>query len=299
VHAYQGLYFRHQIEATNAPTSYTADDLPAGLTLNGSSGLLYGSIAALGSYPVTIHATNAFGTSSAVVTIEVRTVAIGLAESLDATAQTFASSGDLSWFPQSIYYSSDTQDAARTGAIGHGQSSVLSTDVTGPCKVVFYWAVSSEPDFDYLRFFIDDVEQASISGEVGWTRKGFLVPAGTHALKWSYTKDEATIGGLDSGFVDRFSIFFDGDGDGIHSDIEEWFGTSDSVPASRPVTTLSRTTTTTLTFPSVPGKEYRIEYSEDLIDWTPVLVTATAATTTWTDLNAVNKTKRFYRVAIP
>lgn len=299
VHAYQGLYFRHQIEATNAPTSYTADDLPAGLTLNGSSGLLYGSLAALGSYPVTIHATNAFGTSSAVVTIEVRTVAIGLAESLDATAQTFASSGDLSWFPQSIYYSSDTQDAARTGAIGHGQSSVLSTDVTGPCKVVFYWAVSSESDFDYLRFFIDDVEQASISGEVGWTRKGFLVPAGTHTLKWSYTKDAATIGGLDSGFVDRFSIFFDGDGDGVHSDIEEWFGTSDSDPASRPATTLSRTTTTTLTFPSVSGKEYRIEYSEDMIDWTPVLVTATAASTTWTDLNAVNKTKRFYRVAIP
>jgi hypothetical protein len=36
-----------------------------------------------------------------------------------------------------------------------------------------------------------------------------------------------------------------------------------------------------------------------LIDWTPVIVTAISSTTTWADLNAVNKTRRFYRVVIP
>ena len=55
----------------------------------------------------------------------------------------------------------------------------------------------------------------------------------------------------------------------------------------------------TLTFPSVPGNTYRIEHSQDLVNWTPTFIKATAAITTWTDLNAVNKTRRFYRVAIP
>ena len=112
-------------------------------------------------------------------------------------------------------------------------------------------------------------------------------------------KDEATESGLDSGFVDTFAIHHDNDGDGIYSDIETWFGTSDSSAASQPAFALSRGTSTTLQFPTVPGNDYRVEYSDDLKKWTPVIITATGASTTWTDLNAVNKTKRFYRVVIP
>jgi hypothetical protein len=62
---------------------------------------------------------------------------------------------------------------------------------------------------------------------------------------------------------------------------------------------LSRGTSTTLQFPTVSGNDYRVEYSDDLKKWTPTIVTATGASTTWTDLNAVSKTKRFYRVVIP
>ncbi|MDZ4286489.1 MAG: S8 family serine peptidase [Prosthecobacter sp.] len=299
VHAYQGVYFRQQIEATNAPTHYAADNLPAGLSLHAASGLIYGSVASVASYAVTIHATNTFGTSTETLTIDVSTLAAGLAEAIDAPAQVITSSGDLSWTPQWLY-SSDGDDAARSGAIANEQSSVMTTEVAGPCKIVFYWGVSSEPNYDYLRFFIDNVEQAAISGEVGWTRKGYLIPAGTHTLKWAYSKDEATVGGLDSGFVDRFAIHYDADGDGIYSDVEEWFGTSDSDAGNLPFTALSRDAATTLTFASVSGNAYRVETSDDLIYWTPAtIITATSASTAWTDLNAGNKMRRFYRVAIP
>lgn len=298
VDAYQGVYFRHQIEATHAPTSYSADGLPTGLSLQSSTGLIYGSVATLGNYPVTIHATNDFGTSTATITIAVSTVAIGLAEAIDAPSQTITTSGDLSWTPNWLY-TADGDDAARTGAIDHDQTSEMSTQITGPCKVVFYWGVSSEDGYDFLRFSIDNVEQEAISGEVGWTRKAFIIPAGTHTLKWSYSKDEATVSGLDSGFLDRFSIHHDADGDGIHDDLESWFGTSDSNFNSQPTTSLSRTSGTSITFPSVAGNDYLVEFSNDLIHWSAVLVTATGTTTTWTDLNAANKTQRFYRVAIP
>ncbi|MCB1278766.1 putative Ig domain-containing protein, partial [Prosthecobacter sp.] len=298
IHAYQGVYFRHQLEATDAPSSFSADNLPAGLILHETSGLIYGSVATIGSYPVTIHATNSIGTTTDTVVIDIASVALGLAEAIDAPMQTVATTGDLTWTPQQ-FYSGDGEDAARSGLIDNLQESIMTTDVTGPCKVTFYWGISSEKDYDFLRFYIDDAEQEAISGEVGWTRKGFLVPAGTHTLKWAYIKDDFTASGLDSGFVDQFAIHHDNDGDGIHSDLESWFGTSDDDPASLPRTVLSRTTATSLRFPSVSGNDYRIEYSDDLIEWQAVIVTATGPSTTWTDLNAVKKTRRFYRVVIP
>lgn len=298
VQAYQGVYFRHQLEATNAPENWSAENLPAGLTLHGPTGLIYGSVAAVGSYPVTIHATNSLGGGTETITLNVGTVTQGLADVLDAPSQTFTTSGDLPWVPQELY-SSDGVNAARSGAIDNLQQSVMTTQVTGPCKVVFYWGVSSEADYDFLRFHIDDVEQDAISGEVGWTRKGFLVPAGTHTLKWAYIKDDFTAAGLDSGFVDRLSFHQDLDGDGTYSDIEAWFGTSDNDAGSQPHPVLSRSSTTTLQFPSVSGNDYLVEYSDDLKTWKATMVNATGASTTWTDLNAVNKTRRFYRVVIP
>ncbi len=298
IQAFQGVYFRHALEATNAPATFSADNLPAGLTLHATTGLIYGSVATTGSFPVTVHATNSFGTGTATITIHVGTVSEGLAVAIDAPAQVVTTSGDQGWIPQQLY-SSDREDAARSGPVSDLQQSVMTTDVTGPCKVIFYWGISSEPDYDFLRFYIDNVEQDAISGELGWTRKGFLVPAGAHTLKWAYIKDDFTAAGLDSGFVDRFATYQDNDGDGIYADDEAWFGTSDNDSNNRPQFVLNRSTSTTLQFPSVSGNDYRVEYSADLVKWTPVVITATGASTTWTDLNAVNKTRRFYRIVIP
>lgn len=299
VQAYQGVYFRHQLEATNAPSTWSADDLPSGLTLHKPTGLIYGSVVTLGTYPVTIHATNSSGTGTKTITIQVGTVEEGLAAAIDAPHQVVSTSGNLGWAPQQLY-SSDGEDAARSGPVSGLEQSVMTTEVSGPCKVTFYWGVSSEAGYDFLRFYIDDVEQDAISGEVGWTRKGFLLSEGAHTLKWAYIKDDYTDSGLDSGFVDRLETHLDADGDGAHADIEAWFGTSDASASTLPQPSLTRTGSgATLEFPSVSGRDYRIEYSDDLIDWTPVIVTAEGTTTTWTDLNAANKTRRFYRIRIP
>ena len=296
--AYEGVYFRQNIIASNAPSTYTADGLPDGLTLDATTGLLYGSVATPGTYQIMVYATNTFGTTTQAITLQVGTVEQGLAEALDAPAQSFATAGDLTWVPQWLY-AHDGVDSARSGPIGDLQHSEMTTAVTGPCKATFYWGVSSEEGYDFLHFYIDGVEQEAISGEVGWTRKGYLIPAGTHTLKWDYIKDEYTASGLDSGLVDQFGIYYDNDGDGVHSDLETWFGTSDSDPRSFPQTALSRTTSATLQFPSVLNNDYLIEYSDDMQAWTSEIFTATGSSSTWTDLDAVKKTSRFYRVGIP
>jgi hypothetical protein len=62
-----GSSFSHQVTATNSPTSFSATGLPSGLSINGTSGLISGTVlssATAGVYSVAIKATNAGGTGS-------------------------------------------------------------------------------------------------------------------------------------------------------------------------------------------------------------------------------------------
>jgi len=68
--------------------------------------------------------------------------------------------------------------------------------------VTFWYSVSSETNYDYLRFFIDNVELDKWSGTVGWTQASYPVSDGTHTFKWSYTKDYSVSNGSDAGWVD-------------------------------------------------------------------------------------------------
>ena len=63
--ATQGKPFRFQIAATNNPTSYGADNLPDGVTVNPVTGLISGVSTVYGSGFATIYAANAGGTYSA------------------------------------------------------------------------------------------------------------------------------------------------------------------------------------------------------------------------------------------
>ena len=63
--------FSYQITATNSPTSFAATGLPDGLTLDPVAGLISGTPTTEGVYDVVISATNASGTGSATLEIDV------------------------------------------------------------------------------------------------------------------------------------------------------------------------------------------------------------------------------------
>ncbi len=67
-----GLAFSYQISATNAPTSFDASGLPAGLTVNPATGAIAGIPTVEGNTTATISATNAAGTGSASLVITIQ-----------------------------------------------------------------------------------------------------------------------------------------------------------------------------------------------------------------------------------
>ncbi len=99
-----------------------------------------------------------------------------------------------------------TGDAARTGPIGHAQSSFLETTVTGPRNLSFNWKASSELNKDYLEFYIDDVFKERISGNTDWQQKDYILNAGQHKLAWQYYKNASGVSGSDCGWVDNIRL---------------------------------------------------------------------------------------------
>ncbi len=88
------------------------------------------------------------------------------------------------------------------------QNSNLSYQVTltGPGTIVFWAKVSSEEDYDWGRFLIDNSQKMNISGEVDWTKYSYELTAGTHTLIWTYYKDVSSASGDDCFYVDDITI---------------------------------------------------------------------------------------------
>jgi subtilisin family serine protease len=94
--------------------------------------------------------------------------------------------------------------SARSGDVGNYENSDLevTVEVVASGDISFWYRVSSESNYDYLRFYVDGAQVASWSGTVPWTQLTHPVSAGTRTFKWSYTKDQSVSTGEDAGWVD-------------------------------------------------------------------------------------------------
>ena len=128
-----------------------------------------------------------------------------LADALDITEFDWATGGDAVWYGQTDV-SNDSVDAARSAASRHDETSTLETTISDPGTLTFVWKVSSEPGYDFLRFFLNGVEQPGIpgiSGEVGWQPVSVPIPAGVNNVRWTYSKDFSISTGADAGWLDE------------------------------------------------------------------------------------------------
>lgn len=119
------------------------------------------------------------------------------------SAWNWTQSGTLPWTVATGTVHGGTY-AAKSGAITDGQTSSMSLalQVASSSNLSFYYKVSSEATYDYLKFYIDGVQQTQWAGEVDWTLATYTLAAGAHTCTWTYSKDGSVSNGSDAAWVD-------------------------------------------------------------------------------------------------
>ncbi|HLT35959.1 MAG TPA: DUF4215 domain-containing protein [Enhygromyxa sp.] len=128
-------------------------------------------------------------------------------ETGDLTLLPWMTSGNANWTVSTV----DAHDgiyAAASGTITHDQQSTLQVTLDVPqAGVVRFWHhVSSEEDYDYLIFYIDNVFQDEWSGALGWQQAQFPITAGNHTLRWVYDKDFSVNEYSDKAWIDEVYV---------------------------------------------------------------------------------------------
>jgi len=93
---------------------------------------------------------------------------------------------------------------AKSGSISDGQQSelFLYIDVLAAGDLSFYRKVSSEAEWDFLKFYIDYDLEGEWSGELNWEIVSFPVSQGLHTFRWVYEKDAYYSNGDDCAWID-------------------------------------------------------------------------------------------------
>lgn len=117
---------------------------------------------------------------------------------------TYAWQVDMTSFSQRIAGASTNQGSANT------QSAVTldALELQAGDTITFSWAVSSEANYDKLKFYVNNSVIENISGEsASWTNYTYTIPSnGTYTFKWSYEKDGSVNKGQDTGWVDDIRV---------------------------------------------------------------------------------------------
>ncbi len=197
------------VVAGTEPISYqwSKDGLPlAGAT---SLDLILTQVTTNAAGIYSLNASNALGQMASEAAVVTVIPVLTLSEALDAPDLLWTSGGTAPWRGQTaVTY--DGEDAGQSGLISHGQDTWVETSVNGPGTLAFWWSVSSEAGYDYLEFRTNGILATRISGFTSWGLVSQRIGAGSHTLRWRYSKDLSVHSGQDKGWVDQVVFVPDG-----------------------------------------------------------------------------------------
>ncbi len=129
-----------------------------------------------------------------------------LGGALNAQALTWTTmDGDTPWFVETTN-TEDGVSAAQSGVVTNSQSSIISTTVTGPGTLTFFWSSQDAGgNFDY-EFDIDNGYADDIFYNTAWYQDGpFNLSAGPHTLSWTVNANGDN-DPTEAGFLDQVSF---------------------------------------------------------------------------------------------
>jgi len=87
-----------------------------------------------------------------------------------------------------------------------GQASFVQRQVQGPAVVDFSWRTSSQANQDRFELLVNGVSQAELSGQSPWESRSITLGAGTHQVRWVYTKDASGAAFDDAAYLDGVRV---------------------------------------------------------------------------------------------
>jgi hypothetical protein len=95
----------------------------------------------------------------------------------------------------------------KSAAITHSQTTDAVVTVPDDAATLQFWfRVSSESGFDFLRFYIDSAFQGEVSGIVGWTQSAVYDVSSATTVTFRYVKDGSGSAGEDAVYVDTIEF---------------------------------------------------------------------------------------------
>ncbi|MFH0796948.1 MAG: M4 family metallopeptidase [Candidatus Omnitrophota bacterium] len=192
----------------------------------------------------------------------------------------WSTGGDVAWSISNTDAVLGSQ-SAQAGDIDDSQSTWLqwSGYLTDADVFSFFIKVSSEWGYDYVKFYVDDVEQTEwcggYVGDIDWTSYCIWLNAGSHTLKWEYIKDADGSSVSDTVWLDAVS--FSSPGTTLYT-IAATAGDGGSISPSGAVLVPADATST---FAITPSSGYHIE--DILVDDSSV---DTATSYTFTEVSS-------------
>jgi hypothetical protein len=119
----------------------------------------------------------------------------------------YATGGNANWLVTSADAHAGSY-SARGGTVDHYGETWMTRTVGGG-TVSFWYRVSSEEDYDWFNFYVDGSRDIHVSGNGSWQYYSATLPAGTHELKWEYTKDVNTTNFNDTAYIDELTVSAD------------------------------------------------------------------------------------------
>lgn len=119
----------------------------------------------------------------------------------------WALSGNSGWTQQQV--TTDGSLSFESGNITDNQTSSLYAyfDLASTENVYFDWKACSEPSYDFLELWVDNVKVSGISGDSDWNRTSVSLSGGTpHVIEWRYNKDYSYYYGNDAGWINNIAI---------------------------------------------------------------------------------------------
>jgi hypothetical protein len=157
--ALTGDFFAYQITASNSPTSYgVVGNLPPGLSLNSSTGLILGTPTGIGQFSVTLRATNAVGFGTSALTLS---IVAGRSFS-NSTALMIASEGPAMPYPSTIevngFSGEPSKVVVKLFGFGHTYPGDVDILLVGPSgqSVMLLSDVGGSDDISDANLVFDD-----------------------------------------------------------------------------------------------------------------------------------------------